>query len=82
MWFKARKKPVIVEFREVLPKEDIFLPEEKRWVKGETIRTKEGVLKAIFGRDFIIKGVKGEIYPIDKEIFKETYEIIGETEDE
>jgi len=65
VWRKARKKPVIVEFREV---------------KGEVekIETREGVLYAFPEVDFIIRGVDGEIYPIKKEIFFKTYEVIEE----
>ena len=41
------------------------------------IKTLEGVMKADEG-DFIIKGVKGEIYPCKADIFKKTYEKIDE----
>lgn len=62
-WRKARKKPVIIKFREV---------------NGvELIKTKEGTLRADT-TDYIIRGVEGEIYPIDKKIFHKTYEIIEE----
>jgi hypothetical protein len=37
------------------------------------IRTLEGVMSAGPG-DWIIRGVKGEIYPIKPDIFEETYE--------
>lgn len=65
VWRKARKKPVIIEFREV---------------KGEVekIKTREEVLLATPEEDFIIRGVEGEIYPIKKEIFYKTYEVIEE----
>jgi len=62
MWFKARKKPVIVEYRFVNEKEEI--------------QTREGVLYAYPGEDFIIRGVDGEIYPIKKDVFFRTYEVI------
>ena len=75
-WKKARKKPVIVEFREVEPKEHFFDIELRQWVLGERIKTREGTLHAICGRDFIIRGVEGEVYPIKKEIFYKTYKII------
>lgn len=65
-WRKARKKPVIVEYREVIPNEEGY----------ELIHTKEGTLKAYVNKDYVIKGVKGEVYPISIEIFKETYEVI------
>ena len=64
-WKKARKKPVVVEFREVDGRE-------------ETIKTREGELKAYKDKDYIIRGVEGELYPISKEIFKKTYEELAE----
>lgn len=62
-WRKARKKPVEVEFREV--NGDV-----------EIIHTLEGDLEAHRSKSFIIRGVEGEIYPIDKEIFRKTYDIL------
>ncbi len=62
-WRKCRKKPVVVEFREVLG----------QW---EVINTKEGVLTAFRDTDYIIRGVNGEHYPIKKEIFYKTYDVI------
>lgn len=41
-----------------------------------TIETLEGNMTAIKG-DWIIKGIKGEIYPCKPDIFKETYEEVG-----
>ena len=38
------------------------------------IRTLEGVMFANFG-DYIIKGVKGEVYPCKPDIFDMTYEV-------
>lgn len=38
----------------------------KRWKERLSIK----------GRDVIIKGINGEIYPINIEIFKKTYEVI------
>ena len=61
-WMKARKKPVIVDFRNV----------DKR----EVIETREGKLFAYPDNDYVIKGVKGELYPIAKDIFYETYEVL------
>jgi len=42
---------------------------------GLSITTLEGVMKANYG-DYIIKGVKGEFYPVRKDIFEQTYEEI------
>lgn len=75
-WKKARKKPVVVEVREVEPKQTfggstkLITPTKK----GETIETREGRLIAVSGEDYIIRGVEGEIYPISKGIFEKTYE--------
>ena len=62
VWKKARKKPIIIEFREVERK--------------EIINTREGQQTAFPEHDFIIRGIEGEEYPIKKEIFKKTYEVI------
>jgi len=45
--------------------------------KSITIDTLEGKMTAKCG-DYIIKGVEGEFYPCKPDIFKKTYEIIGE----
>lgn len=62
-WGVARKKPVVVKFREVNG-------------ATEQIPTLEGVLTAVRGRHIIVQGVKGELYPVEREIFKETYEVV------
>lgn len=59
-WQKARKKPVVIEFREVQGVEHIV--------------TREGVVVAKQGVDYIIRGVDGELYPIKKDIFHRTYQ--------
>jgi hypothetical protein len=41
------------------------------------IKTSEGVMRGDYG-DYIIQGVKGEIYPCKADIFEMTYEIISE----
>lgn len=40
---------------------------------GLIISTLEGPMKADIG-DFIIKGIKGEVYPCKPDIFKDTYD--------
>lgn len=76
---RYRKKPVIVEAR-LLTENNIVSVE--KWCGGSIkgtklpvidIQTLEGEMRAEMG-DWIIKGVKGEFYPIKNEIFKETYE--------
>ncbi len=61
----ARKKPVPIHYREV---------KGGREGDKELIHTREGTLVAVRGRDFIIKGVEGELYPITKTTFDKTYE--------
>ena len=56
---KYRKKPIIVEAYQT--------DEEK------IIETLEGKMKANKG-DYIIKGIKGELYPCKADIFYETYD--------
>jgi len=46
---------------------------------GLKIKTLEGVMLAKQG-DYIVKGVKGEFYPIKPDIFEQTYEPIEEGE--
>jgi hypothetical protein len=73
MWKKARKKPVVIEFREVKPN-----TRTGGFNKVEEIKTLEGTLIAIPNKDFVIRGVRGELYPIKKNIFYETYDVIEE----
>ena len=84
---KYRKKPVVIEsFRlgiDCIP--DWFMEKAvvgDAHIYGEPIKAKvktlEGVMTANFG-DFIIKGVKGEIYPCKADIFYATYEKCEDT---
>lgn len=50
---------------------------EKRGRICIEIETLEGAMLADIG-DYIIKGVKGEFYPCKPDIFKATYEEVGE----
>lgn len=76
-WGTARKKPLEVLFREVKPKELIRIKHPGHIeVWGEIIETEEGLLFAYPDKNFIIQGIADEVYPIDKEIFYETYDIL------
>lgn len=69
---RYRKKPVIIEamqYRGHHPQ-----------VKDDKIQTLEGVFEVKKG-DWIIKGVKGEYYPCKPDIFAQTYEKVGDTDD-
>ena len=89
---KYRKKPVVIEafrlgidyipdwFMDKVTANDIILrPDVHKGIGAAEINTLEGVMHADYG-DFIIQGVKGEIYPCKPDIFAETYERIGEEE--
>lgn len=82
---KFRKKPVVVEAWQNVPcaivpdwmnnglaKRNLFIP-------GLEIRiaTLEGIMRAGPG-DWIIKGVKGEVYPCKPDIFAATYEPVDD----
>jgi hypothetical protein len=61
-WNRARKKPVVVE---ATPMPAPF-----------EVETPEGTMQGDTG-DVLIKGVEGELYPCDSEIFAETYELVN-----
>ena len=84
-----RKKPVVIEAFKWTG--DINQTEDPVWIceeimKGAVwlgagadnrmfIRTLEGTMRADVG-DYIIRGVKGEIYPCKPDIFEMTYELV------
>ena len=78
---KFRKKPVVIEaiqwlgtnYEEVC----VFLGDnDLPWVESKLrISTLEGVMEASEG-DWIIRGVKNEIYPCKPDIFQATYEAV------
>jgi hypothetical protein len=82
---KFRKKPVVIEawhFAEVQEPQPEWLTrammEGGAWYQGGaepyiTIATLEGEMRANFG-DWIIRGVKNELYPCKPDIFAATYE--------
>lgn len=60
---RYRKKPIIVEARQIL--EDF------------EVETKEGTMRGKTG-DYVVKGIKGEIYPVDQNIFMATFEKVSD----
>lgn len=80
-----RKKPVVIEAVQWLNRKIVCPPGPLWFVEAEEsgvinlagdllfIKTLEGEMRADVG-DWIVKGVKGEIYPIKPDIFAETYE--------
>ena len=94
---KYRKKPIEIEaFKwtgdinqtedpiwivEAIKKGDAWVHEDS--INGAIemrIKTLEGVMTANRG-DYIIKGIKGEIYPCKSDIFEMTYEVVEERKD-
>ena len=88
---KYRKKPVVIEaFRVPIDKNDseawgeiaVWLGAGGSWYVNETakgcgiaIQTLEGTMQAD-PLDYIIRGVKGELYPCKPDIFNMTYELV------
>ena len=90
---KFRKKPVVIEafqfyidnmpdwFMDAITRNDGILKKcnYKRYSINEAyciIKTLEGD-HICNGGDYVIKGVKGELYPCKEEIFKMTYEKVS-----
>lgn len=80
---KYKKKPIIIEAEQFLPFEDdmgkpqsnvqcVFM-DIKNSKTNWSIGTLEGRYD-VTPRDFIIKGIKGEVYPCKPDIFEATYE--------
>ncbi len=81
---KYRKKPVEIEAIQfkggnMAEINDLLrCTNEMTFSKGTVkIKTLEGTMTATKG-DYIIKGVNGEFYPCKPDIFKKTYEKIGD----
>lgn len=86
---KFRKKPIVIEamvfsiynieeLKEFVGEDLIWGSEPKQALTSAMkecylIRTLEGDIRVRNG-DYIIKGIKGEFYPCDPEIFEESYE--------
>ena len=72
-----RKKPVVIEAWQNVPENDMPDWVIDKIVETENgsliIRTLEGDIKASLN-DWIIQGLKGEVYPCKPDIFAATYE--------
>lgn len=80
---KYRKKPIVVEATQWQPgvviegvMEDAFRDGPHEGCKFAMIHTLEGCHMVQPG-DYIIKGIKGELYPCKPDIFAQTYEPLG-----
>jgi len=77
---KYRKKPVVIEAMQYTGHNAVEvmawanLPEiTEAFEGGIEIATLEGTMRAVPG-DWVIRGVKGEMYPCKPDIFAATYE--------
>ena len=92
MMQKYRKKPVVIEAIQILPENRpaliglsgdpgrVFATHGRFGVYSDiyvTIHTLEGTMTGEQG-DWIIKGIKGELYPCKNDIFQATYEKVSE----
>lgn len=85
---KYRKKPVVIEafllgvddepewFREAVRNGEIEVIAGIMPSSFCYIHTLEGMMKAVAGKDYIIRGVNGEFYPCKASIFEKTYEAV------
>ncbi|QIL50088.1 hypothetical protein G7084_01375 [Weissella coleopterorum] len=88
---KAKKKPIVLDVWQidvealrkyeapnwVIHEWDNSMGNIKSYDDGLLILTLEGSMTAKIG-DYIVKGTKGEIWPVRKDIFEETYDIVEE----
>jgi hypothetical protein len=86
---KYRKKPVVIDAFQVKSLQECVWPswamthenllietDSQGTVTGYLIETLEGDMRVSVG-DWIIKGVKGEIYPCKPDIFDASYEAVA-----
>lgn len=86
-----RKKPIVIEAWQIPPFNGAFDPAPPSWLRkaivdgrvradkncrGFLITTLEGEMRGDVG-DWIIQGVKGELYPCKPDIFDATYEAVA-----
>ena len=79
---KFRKKPVVIDAYQYLDTNvrtiHDFVGDQWVWKAGVPhIRTLEGDMTVAYG-DWIIRGVQGEFYPCNPDIFEQTYEPVTE----
>lgn len=85
---KFRKKPVVIEAYQFTQNTDARNPRPDWFQDAVTrdevtthpdcafIHTLEGTMRAELG-DWVIRGVKGELYPCKPDIFAQTYEAVA-----
>ena len=82
---KFRKKPIVIEafrfgvdcwpdwFHDKVTSNDVITSGQYKDLESCKIKTLEGTMEARKG-DWIIKGIRGELYPCKSDIFEKTYE--------
>lgn len=66
-WRACRKRPIVVHVRDQRPDE-------------QHVSTREGITP-VKPDDLIMRGVQGEEYPIGRELFEQTYDLVNEAAD-
>ena len=89
---KYRKKPVVIDafllgvnvarewFVEAVKSGEVEIISNYDEIDFCYINTLEGKMKADAVSDYIIRGVKGELYPCKADIFEKTYEAVTDDE--
>lgn len=78
---KFRKKPVVIEAAKFEPMKNIWPAGVVAYLNSSTgyvVNTLEGRALEVADGDWIITGIKGELYPCKDDIFRETYEPVAE----
>ena len=78
IWIKAKKKPIIINCFQITNKNILNLHNIDNRL-GNISRvpfcdTIEGTMNGKIN-DYVIKGIRGELYICDKEIFEDSYEV-------
>ena len=97
MWKKYRKKPVIIEAARWVSFDDltnVVVPgvildgtDDRRCEHCGQLLSRHGRIKTLEGwhivcpGDWVVRGVKGEYYPVKPDIFVRTYDPVEEEED-
>lgn len=69
-WFKAARKEGLIKY---VPSRNLKKSEENKFPSDLLIKTLEGEMRCDYFQ-WVIKGIKGELYPCKCDIFEATYE--------
>ena len=83
---RVRKKPIVVDAVQYVPGEAV----EESWVitaiaEGYVDVSEHGIVVSTMESwvelkpyDYLMQGVKGEVYPCPKDVFEESYEVLDD----